>query len=329
MWVRRVFTVRGETKSRVAMSLFASPSLTSRTTSRSVGVSAAQPLARRLRFALDESCVVGSPRRCGASTTGLDCADMEPHWPPFRGPTARRVWQEALRPVAAEMQACAPQLAGRIVELYESELPTVVPDASAVAEQLASVEASVRLIAQCIETGEDPRRVDLAPATTAISRSGAQRDIPLKDLIRSVRLGQQQLWQWLFDRISATREPGERDRALELVTNWLFSYIDGFLARGEHAYEIEREAWLGGAAATRAAAVHDILTGREDDPQRASKRLRYDINRHHIGVSTWLKTTRDDPDAQTALTAALAQLTRAVSGQSTLVHPAGSMAIAG
>ena len=37
--------VRGETKSRVAMSLLASPSLTSRTTSRSVGVSEAQPLA--------------------------------------------------------------------------------------------------------------------------------------------------------------------------------------------------------------------------------------------------------------------------------------------
>ncbi len=37
--------MRGETKSLVAMSLLASPSLTSRTTSRSVGVSDAQPLA--------------------------------------------------------------------------------------------------------------------------------------------------------------------------------------------------------------------------------------------------------------------------------------------
>ena len=41
--------MRGETNSRVAMSLLASPSLTSRTTSRSVGVSEAQPLAGRLR----------------------------------------------------------------------------------------------------------------------------------------------------------------------------------------------------------------------------------------------------------------------------------------
>ena len=43
--------MRGETKSRVAMSLLPSPSLTSRTTSRSVGVSAPQPLAGRLAFA--------------------------------------------------------------------------------------------------------------------------------------------------------------------------------------------------------------------------------------------------------------------------------------
>ena len=42
--------MRGETDRRVAMSLLASPSLTSRTTSRSVGVSEAHPLAGRLRW---------------------------------------------------------------------------------------------------------------------------------------------------------------------------------------------------------------------------------------------------------------------------------------
>ena len=42
-------TVRGDTKSRVAMSLLPSPSLTRRTTSSSVGVSDAHPLAGRLR----------------------------------------------------------------------------------------------------------------------------------------------------------------------------------------------------------------------------------------------------------------------------------------
>jgi hypothetical protein len=60
---------------------------------------------------------------------------MEPQWRPFREPAARKVWLEVLRPVAAEMQTCAPHLAARIVDRFQSELPKVVPDASAVAEQ--------------------------------------------------------------------------------------------------------------------------------------------------------------------------------------------------
>ena len=205
----------------------------------------------------------------------------------------------------------------------------MVPDTAAVAEQLASTEATLRQIAQSIETGLDPCRVELAPSTAAFARSSAQRSIPLNDLIRSVRLAQRQLWQWLFDRISETSRAGEQGKALELATNWLFAYIDQFLVQAERVYEIEREAWLAGAAAARASAVDDILTRSEDDPQRASKRLRYDINRHHLGVWIWLDSTHDLHDAQAMLTEALAQLARAVSAQSTLVHPAGSMAISG
>jgi hypothetical protein len=46
----RLVAAGRETKSCVAMSLLASPSLTSRTTSRSVGVSDSQPLVGRLRW---------------------------------------------------------------------------------------------------------------------------------------------------------------------------------------------------------------------------------------------------------------------------------------
>jgi DNA-binding transcriptional regulator YdaS (Cro superfamily) len=151
---------------------------------------------------------------------------MQPLWRPFQEPAARKVWLEVLKPVAAQMQTCAPQLAERIVDRFQSELPSVVPDASAVAEQLASSEAVLRQMAQLIETGDDPRLVDLAPATAAIGRSGVQRDIPLVDFIRSVRLAQEQLWQWICDRITATAETTAQVKALELATNWLFAYIE-------------------------------------------------------------------------------------------------------
>ncbi|HET9876114.1 MAG TPA: helix-turn-helix domain-containing protein [Mycobacterium sp.] len=268
-----------------------------------------------------------SPRRCAASTTGLDFADMEPRWPPLQEPIARDAWNKVLKPVAAELQRCTPQLAARIVERLQADLPKIVPDVSAVAEQLASVEAILRQIAQCIEIGDDPHRFDLAPPTAVIARSGVQRNIPLNELLRSVRLGQQQTWQWLFERVTATRA-GERHKALDLATNLLFAYCDALLVQAEHLYEIERESWLRGAAAARAGAVDDILAEREDDPQRASKRLRYDINRHHVGVSAWVTATHDEPDPQTTLTAALSQLVSGLSAQSSMIHPAGSMAIA-
>ncbi|RFZ14988.1 Purine catabolism regulatory protein [Mycobacterium marinum] len=254
---------------------------------------------------------------------------MEPRWPPFQEPSARRVWHQVLRPVAAEMQTCATQLARDIVDRYQCELPSIVPDPPAVAEQLASVEASVRQIAECIDSGEGPRLLDLTPATAAIGRSGVQRNIALNDLFRSVRMAQERTWQWLFDRITASSAAADHDRALDLATNWLFGYVDVVLIRAERLYEVEREAWLTGAAAARAAAVEDILTEREDDAQRASTRLRYDVNRHHVGVSVWRDVTQDACAGQVTLTQALTQLTRAIAAQSVLAHPAGSKAIAG
>lgn len=72
----------------------------------------------------------------------------------MREPGAAKVWHEVLKPVSAEMQTSAPLLARRIVDRYQSELPRIVPDAAAVAEQSASVEASLRQIAQSIASAK-------------------------------------------------------------------------------------------------------------------------------------------------------------------------------
>jgi DNA-binding PucR family transcriptional regulator len=253
---------------------------------------------------------------------------MEPQWRPLREPGARRVWQEVLRPVAAQLRTCATQLATEIVDRYQSEVPSIVPDPFAVSEQLASVEDSLRQIAHCIGAGDDPRGLELTPSTVAIARSGVQRGIPLNDLFRSVRLAHEKSWHWVFNQITVRAPTAEQPAALELATTFFFAYADLVLLEAERHYEIEREAWLRGTAAARAAAVEDILSGAEDDPQRASKRMRYDINRHHLGATLWLDPACDDPEPQTALNEALSRLTVATSAQSALVHPAGATATA-
>lgn len=255
---------------------------------------------------------------------------MSLQWPDGADDGAERVWQRVLVPIAAEMRAGAGELAATAVARMRTELPALFPDQQMVTEHLVSTEASLRQVAQVIEAGADPRKVDLPPSTTAIARAAAQRQAPLADLMRFYRLAQELVWQWMHARIVAA-EPGPADlaKAIELATGWIFGYVDGALVRAEQAYESERETWLRGAAAARATAVDDILAGRERDGHRASIRLRYDVNRRHIGVLAWVDDVPQDGDAQALLGSLIADVAAAAGADSHLVHPVGSLAVAG
>jgi hypothetical protein len=255
---------------------------------------------------------------------------MELDWPPLREPDAQRVWQQVLVPVAGEMRTGAAELAERAVARQRSALPQLFPDELTVKENLSSTDASLRQLAQIIEAGGDPQRVDLPPSTLAIARAAVQRQLPLADLTRFYRIAQELGWQWIFGRITATvSDPADLAKAIELATGWIFGYVDRAVVRAEQVYEVEREAWLRGAAATRAAALDDILAERERDAHRASTRLRYDVNRQHVGVIAWVDTVPDDGDSQPLLGRVVTDVASAIGADSSIVHPAGSLAVAG
>ncbi|HTY29419.1 MAG TPA: PucR family transcriptional regulator, partial [Mycobacterium sp.] len=248
---------------------------------------------------------------------------MTLQWPAGGDAAAERVWRGVLAPIAAELRANSAELAGQTVARMRAELPQLLPDEQMVAEHLVSIEASLRELAQVIEAGSDPRQVDLPPSTTAIARAAVQQQTSLADLMRNYRLGQELVWQWIYSRITATvSDPADLGKAIELATAWIFGYVDGALVRAEQAYESEREAWLRGAAASRAAAVDDIVVERERDPQRASTRLRYDINRQPVGIVAWTESVPDDGDAQPLLGTVIADVARAAEADSSVVHPA-------
>ena len=254
---------------------------------------------------------------------------MEVDWPPAREPGAQHVWQEILRPIATEMRLSAPELAERAVARIRSEMPQLFPDAQSVEENLVSAEAGIRQLAEIIELAGDPREFELPASTVAIARAGVHRHIALANFMRFYRFAQDLLWQWMCARITASApDAAQQATALQLATSWLFGYIDAALIRAEQAYEAEREAWLRGAAAARTEAIDDIIAERERDPQRASKRLRYDVNRHHVGVVAWVDTVPTESDAQRVLDEALADVARTMTAETTLIHPLGSLVVA-
>lgn len=256
---------------------------------------------------------------------------MQPEWGPVRDDAAaQRVWQTILRPIAEEMAATSAELAAHVLGRILAEQPHVLPQTQFTEGQPASIESSIRQFAQTVCDGTDPRAVDLTDETVVLGRARVQQRVPLAYLIRSYRLAQDTLWEWLFERITASApDATTQAAAVQLATSWLFAYIDTALARTEEVYEGEREAWLRSAAAARTSAIDDVLAEREQDAQRAGKKLRYDLNRHHVAVSVWLDPAPEGVDTQDILTTACAELARAAAAETTLTQPMGPLSIAG
>ncbi len=254
---------------------------------------------------------------------------MDPEWAPIRDDAAaQQVWQSVLRPIAAELVEQSPQLAEDVLERIRVEQPQLMPEAQFAEGQQAGIESSIRQFARSVADGTDPRGLELPVEAVALGRARVQQRVPLAFLIRSFRLAQDTVWEWLFGRItSSASDAAQQAAALQLVTSWLFAYIDSSLALTEEIYEGEREAWLRSAAASRTTAIDDVLSERERDAQRAAKKLRYDLNRHHVCVAVWLAAAPDAGDVQQVLASAGTALSRAVAAESTLHQPVGPLSM--
>ncbi|MGW7369631.1 PucR family transcriptional regulator [Streptomyces sp. NPDC054841] len=248
---------------------------------------------------------------------------MEVEWAPAREPTAQRAWSEVLRPVAAELREAAAALAVHVAETIRAEFPELFEDADSVGEHLGSTEANIRLFAQLVERGADPKRVELPPATRAFARTEVQRQVAFASLTRFYRLGHEVVWEWLLARI-ARHAHSQREllKAVELGSAWLFTFVDASVAEAERLYEAEQRLWLRSTSAARSEVIADIMAGREKDAWRAERRLRYSLERRHVAVIAWMDTAAGD-DALDVLEPALAKVAAGLGGDATLIQPTG------
>lgn len=125
-------------------------------------------------------------------------------WAPLHEPEAEQIWQKLLRPMAAELRGSAGELSERAVARMQAEMPALFADPQSVKENQVSCEASIRLLADIIEVAGDPHDVELPASTVAIARAGVQRQIPLANFMRFYRLAQDLVWQWMWDRVTAS-----------------------------------------------------------------------------------------------------------------------------
>lgn len=110
----------------------------------------------------------------------------------------------------------------------------------------------------------------------------------------------------------ATDDSDHLADAMGYFNAWIFAWIETIERQLTDVYMAEREQWVRGAAAMRAAEVRAILSGAEVDAIEVSARLGYELDRHHVGFVVWKETADDSPGAAGALFGEMEQVAAAV-----------------
>jgi len=254
---------------------------------------------------------------------------MEPEFQPARDPASGRIWREILRPMAREMRLCAPALSHEIVASTFAKFPDLFDIEGSFEENRAATEANITLGARVIEDGSDPASIELPSLAAAYGQESLHRGVPLAALLRGIRLGHAELsrWSssWLREHVEDARDLAA---ATALAAAWMFAIADALSTASEAGYALERERWLRSAAAVRTNTIAEILAGHDVDSAAAGRRLRYELDREHVGLIAWVEAAEEGRDTLSMLEASLRTISRASGAIAIVVQPSGLLSSA-
>ncbi|NKQ58687.1 ABC transporter substrate-binding protein [Amycolatopsis sp. K13G38] len=199
-----------------------------------------------------------------------------------------RAVTESVAELASGLSGQVDELTGELLQLYARELPHLVHDDESVVSLLSAslhqnLDTALRIFQHCI----DPGRVEAPAAAMEYARRLAQRGTPVIDLIRAYYLGQTAILNHAL--ITATGQV--EDRALlgammSQVLTGAFAFIDRVTQQVVSAYQEERDRWLLGRSAARAARVRALLDGGAD-LEGSETALGYRLRGTHLAMIVW------------------------------------------
>jgi DNA-binding PucR family transcriptional regulator len=190
---------------------------------------------------------------------------------------------------AAEIIA---RLGGRLGDITGSLQQHVLTEVSEFRDdtQLAqllkdSVEQNVDTVFTAIRHHIPIENVEPPTAALEHARRLAQRGVSANALIRSYRLGQQQLLNIVLDEVRATDlDPRRSLDVFQQITTTTFSYIDWISQQVIAAYQAEHDRWLETQNTTRAVRIRELLDAEVVDADAVSTEIGYPLRRVHLAV---------------------------------------------
>jgi DNA-binding PucR family transcriptional regulator len=195
-----------------------------------------------------------------------------------------------------------PSVSQDITDAIHAELADLNADPELRASTYASTDSVLRLIVDLARTERSPSVAIPPPAAVDYAREFVRRGLPLDSLLRAYHIGQATFFRrWSTKAHETITDPHDLTEAVELGASWTFDYIerlsDGLVQR----YGEERERWVRSAAALRAQVIDAVLAGELENPERASRRLGYELARNHLAFAIWSDAPHDRGDIALAM----------------------------
>ncbi|MGZ8634311.1 MAG: hypothetical protein ACXWZZ_10740, partial [Solirubrobacteraceae bacterium] len=190
----------------------------------------------------------------------------------------------AVQELAGELLPRTPELARGMAEHLYAAIPemSAIEDDELRAELLGSTEANISQVLRLIAHGASSDDVGVPHEALEFLRSNVRRGIPLAALLRSYRLGHAWLWErWSQALQERVEDSGELAAGQDQSSAFMFAYVDKISDVLVEEFGTERERMMRSASQLRAETVRAILAGEPIDEEAASRRLGYELRRHH------------------------------------------------
>jgi hypothetical protein len=168
-----------------------------------------------------------------------------------------------------------------------SEIPEIglLDDDELRAELRASTEANIDQVLRMLAHGARVDDIVVPHEALNFLRGNVRRGFPLAVLLRSYRLGHAWLWQQWSDALQErVDDSGELAAGQDESSTFMFAYVDRISATLVEEFGTERERMLRSAEQLRRDTLRPILAGDPVDADAASRRLGYELRRHHVAI---------------------------------------------
>lgn len=218
-----------------------------------------------------------------------------------------------------EIEAIVETLSGELDEIAAALADTVHEHLDELEEDmrtwtLQAARSNLGVIVTMMREGADPRSAQPPPEAIGYAKEYVVRGLELSLMQRAYRTAQGVFAGMILERLRATTDdPDLLTEAMTFFNAWIFAWVETIERLLIDVYMGEREQWVRGAAAVRAAEVRALLGGAAPvDAAAVSLRLGYELDRFHVGFVVWSDAGGERPGDAGGLFAAMEDAAAAV-----------------